>query len=328
MPQKSRANQSNLSQGKKFLAILVSLTTVMTASVVILMVTGNKSDPAPVVSTLKTNRGATTLHSPPTVETKKILQKDEEEKIETEQNSDYTTVVLDTASEDESEDGLPIFFPLTPELEELIRLAEHALRMDLSDEEKLAALVELEGINNPAVLEVVDAALLEANAEVREAALDAIMDINDPVVIPTVVKALDDEDLELREYALDALMDVDDPALNEAFSKALDDENIDVREAAVDMMLFIESPNILESLGKAMQDPNEDIRDMALITIEDIPDKRSVDILIQYGLLNDNETIREDSLDSIEWITNTEFANYEGAREWWDANRGDFKFDD
>jgi HEAT repeat protein len=116
--------------------------------------------------------------------------------------------------------------------------------------------------------------------------------------------------------------------LNEAFLKALDDENLDVREAAADMMLFIESPNIIDSLAKSMQDPNEDIRDMALITLEDIPDKRSVDVLIQYGLLNDNETIREDALDSIEWITDMEFENYESAREWWDAHRDNFEFDD
>lgn len=223
---------------------------------------------------------------------------------------------------------LPKFFPLTEELKELIRQAEHALRMDLSDEEKLAALEELDGINHPDILEVINTALDEANAEVREAALDAIMDINDPKVIPTVVKALDDEDPELREYALDALMDVDDPSLNEAFLKALDDESLDVREAAADMMLFIESPNIIDSLAKSMLDPNEDIRDMALITLEDIPDRRSVDVLIQYGLLNDNETIREDALDSIEWITDMEFENYEDARRWWDANRSNFEFDD
>jgi hypothetical protein len=238
----------------------------------------------------------------------------------------------DPANDDPDDTGngdiLPKFFPLTEQLRELIRQAEHALRMDLSDEEKLAALEELDGINHPDILEVINTALDEANAEVREAALDAIMDINDAQVIPTVVKALDDEDPELREYALDALMDVDDSSLNEAFLKALDDENLDVREAAADMMLFIESPNIIDSLAKSMLDPNEDIRDMALITLEDIPDRRSVDVLIQYGLLNDNETIREDALDSIEWITDMEFDNYEAAREWWDANRDNFEFDD
>jgi HEAT repeat protein len=300
----------------------------MTAVVVFLMVTRITPDPVRAVPVLLTNQADALLQGIPGIETANISQKNDEEKIESDQTPERTIVAIDSVNEEDNGQELPEFFPLTPELEELIRLAEHALRMDLPDEEKLAALAGLEGINNPAVLEVVDAALLEGNAEVREAALDAIMDINDPVVIPTVVKALDDEDPELREYALDALMDIDDPALNEAFSKALDDENLDVRAAAVDMMLFIESPAIIDSLGKAMLDPNQDIRDMALMAIEDIPDKRSVDILIQIGLLDDNDSIREDALDSIEWMTDMEFANYEGAREWWDANRGTFTFDD
>lgn len=236
---------------------------------------------------------------------------------------------VDPAQESEaSMAAMPKFFPLTEELKELIAQAENALRMGLTDDQKLAAIEALDGIDSPEILEVILAALNESNAEIREAALDAIMNINDVSVIPAVIKALDDEDPELREYALDALMDVDAPEISEVFMKALDDKNTSVREAAIDTLLFIESPNIIECLSKALNDPNPDIRDMALITIEDIPDKRSVDILIQQGLLNDNDIIREDALDSLEWITDQEFKNYQQARTWWDNNRESFTFDE
>ena len=73
------------------------------------------------------------------------------------QNPEYTNWHDENTDENSAENELPVFFPLTEDLKELIRLAEQALRMDLSDEEKLAALEELDGINNPAILEVVEA---------------------------------------------------------------------------------------------------------------------------------------------------------------------------
>ncbi len=228
----------------------------------------------------------------------------------------------------ETDDKMPKWFEPNQETRECVEKAQRALRMDLPEDEKLAAIAELEGIDHPIVLETVAMALDEASVDIREAALDAIMEIADPVVVPVVVKALDDEDPEIREYALDALMDVDDPSVNQALMKALDDENLDVRDNAVDTMLYIESPSILKSLGKAMTDADIDIREKAIITIEDIEHPHSVDILIEKGLLNDDEDIREDALDSIEFITDKEFKDYREARDWWDRNRDTFEFEE
>ena len=228
---------------------------------------------------------------------------------------------------EEAEEGMPKWFEPTQEARDLVDAAEMALRMDLSDEEKLAAIEALDGIDHPVVIEPVMAALDEGNVDIREAALDAVMELNDPVVVPVVEKALDDEDPEIREYALDALLDVDDEKINTPLMKALDDENYDVRDNAMNIMLYIESPNIIPSLDKAFLDSDEDIREMAIITIEDIPDPRAVDILIERGLLHEDETIREDALDSLEFITDQEFKDYNEARRWWDRNRSTFKFD-
>ena len=235
---------------------------------------------------------------------------------------------LDKVSDDVESTKLPKFFEPNQEVKDIINNALKALRMDLPEAEKLAAIEQLEGIDNPIVLEVVNQALDEPNEDIREAALDAIMDISDPVVLPMVMKALDDESPDIREYALDALMDINDESINEALMKALDDENAEVRDNAIDTMLYIEEPAIIPSLGKAMSDPDPDIREKAIITIEDIPDPRAVDILIDKGLLNENEEIREDALDSIEFITDQEFKDYQEARDWWDKNRDTFEFDD
>jgi len=223
---------------------------------------------------------------------------------------------------------LPKWFEPNQEVKDIVDKASKALRMDLSDEEKIKAIEDLEGIDNPIVLAVVDEALDEANVDIREAALDAIMELADPIVLPTVMKALDDEDPDIREYALDALMDINDESINEALMKALDDENADVRDNAVDTMLYIEEPSIIPSLAKAMESEDQDVREKAIITIEDIADPRAVDALIEKGLLSDDEELREDSLDSIEFITDQEFKDYNDARAWWDEHRDTFKFDD
>jgi len=219
-------------------------------------------------------------------------------------------------------------FEPTQEAKDLVTAATRAFLADLPEADKLAALQKLAGLDHPIVLEVVEMALSDKSPAVREAALDLIMNINDPAVVPAVSKALDDQDPDLREYALDALMDVDDPKINEALTKALDDTNADVRDNALNIMLYIGSPNVIDSLGKAITDEDADIREKAIIAIEDIQDPRVIDVLLEKGLLSDDDTVREDAMDSLQFITDQEFENYEQAQAWWQRNRATFSFDE
>ncbi len=66
---------------------------------------------------------------------------------------------------------------------------------------------------------------------------------------------------------------------------------------------------------------------MAIITLEDIEDKRTLQILIEVGLLHKNEEVREDVLDSIEFMTDQEFKDYEEAQRWLDAHGDSFEFE-
>lgn len=235
----------------------------------------------------------------------------------------------DTQPDEQVDDSEPeIKFEVTQEMRDLVNAATRAFLADLPDDEKIAALQKLMGIDDPIVMDVVMMALNDDNPDIRELALDVIMNVDDPAVIPAVVKALDDENPDIREYALDALMEVDDPRINDALLKALDDENVDVRDNALNIMLYISSPSVLDALAKAITDSDPDIREKAIITIEDIPDPRTIDILIEKGLLHDDDSIRQDALDSLNFITDQEFQSYEEARAWWDRNRATFKFDE
>lgn len=238
-------------------------------------------------------------------------------------------LLTDTQSDEHLDDTEPeIKFEVTQEMRDLVNAATRAFLADLPDDEKIAALQKLMGIDDPIVMDVVMMALNDDNPDIRELALDVIMNVDDPAVIPAVVKALDDDNPDIREYALDALMEVDDPRINDALLKALDDENVDVRDNALNIMLYISSPNVLDALAKAINDSDPDIREKAIIIIEDIPDPRTIDILIEKCLLHDDDTIRQDALDSLNFMTDQEFESYEEARAWWDRNRATFKFDD
>ncbi|MCX7848187.1 MAG: HEAT repeat domain-containing protein [bacterium] len=257
----------------------------------------------------------------------KSMPESERKELERLSGQELQSLTESTPSEPTEEPETKIKFEVTQEMRDLVVAATRAFLADLPDQDKIAALQKLLGIDDPIVLDVVMMALNDDNPDIRELALDVIMNIDDPAVIPAVIKALDDDNPDIREYALDALMEVDDPRINEALIKALDDENVDVRDNALNVMLYISSPNVIDALAKAITDPDPDIREKAIIIIEDIEDPRVIDILIEKGLLHDDDNIRQDALDSLNFITDQEFQSYEEARAWWDRNRASFSFD-
>jgi len=256
----------------------------------------------------------------------KAMPESERAELQKTLGQELPTDVQPEVHSDDSETHIK--FEVTQEMRDLVNAATRAFLADLPDTDKIAALQKLIGIDDPIVMDVVMMALNDDNPDIRELALDVIMNVDDPAVIPAVVKALDDDNPDIREYALDALMEVDDPRINDALLKALDDENVDVRDNALNIMLYISSPNVLDALAKAITDPDPDIREKAIITIEDISDPRTIDILIEKGLLHDDDSIRQDALDSLNFITDQEFESYEEARAWWDRNRATFNFDE
>ncbi|NLF38148.1 HEAT repeat domain-containing protein, partial [bacterium] len=82
-----------------------------------------------------------------------------------------------------------------------ISAALQALRKNLSEEEKLNAMAQVEMIGHPMVMPVVMEALDDDSIEVRQSAIESIRVLDDPCVIPAVVKALDDKDTVIRADA-------------------------------------------------------------------------------------------------------------------------------
>jgi HEAT repeat protein len=194
---------------------------------------------------------------------------------------------------------------------------------DASSKEKSRTIAE----ETPKVLDPAESVIrTDLSEEERRAAVKALANMDHATILEVVMKALDSPSPDVRKAVLEALAEVDDEAVNVPLLKAMEDENIEVREEAMQVMDELESPNILPSLELALFDSDEDIREEALSILEDIPNHGAVDILIEKGLQHEDESIREDTLVSLEFITDQRFASYEQAREWWDRNRDEFVF--
>jgi HEAT repeat protein len=153
-------------------------------------------------------------------------------------------------------------------------------------------------------------------------------DVDPGSVVERVLIALDDPDPDVRVEALADLEEIDDPAINEALLIALFDDSPEVREAAMEVMEYLESPNTLISLEQAMAHGDIDMMESALSVLEEIPDPEAVDLIVAYGLSSEDERIREDAFDALEYITDQEFEDVLDARDWWDRNRDRFPFDE
>lgn len=148
-------------------------------------------------------------------------------------------------------------------------------------------------------------------------------------MLAEVMLALDDPDEEMRLEALEKLerlAELKTPSMNPPLQKALGDQSPEVREKAVDVMGEIRSPEILPSLATAFAVGDDEMREDVLDILEDIPDPRAVELIIESGMRDSSEGIREAARASLEWLTEMEFASYEEARAWWSANRDSFRF--
>ncbi len=148
-------------------------------------------------------------------------------------------------------------------------------------------------------------------------------------MLAEVMLALDDPDEETRLEALEKLerlSELKTPSMNAPLQKALGDQSPEVREKAMDVMGEIRSPEILPSLAAAFAVGDEEIRENVLDILEDIQDPRAVELIIESGMRDSSEGIREAARASLEWLTEMEFASYEEARAWWSANRDSFRF--
>ena len=202
-----------------------------------------------------------------------------------------------------------------------INAALQALRKNLSEEEKVAAMRKIEMLVDPMVMPVVLEALSDPSIEVRQLAIESMRPLDDPCVVPGALKALDDEDRGIRADAVECLLRVRDATANEALIKALGDSDHDVRESVFDLLEHQENPALLPTVAKALQTPDAGMQQSAVNVLEDVCDPHAVDLIIQGGLLSTYDTVRAESRAALQRLSGKSFPSYEQWRQWWDTQR-------
>jgi hypothetical protein len=197
-----------------------------------------------------------------------------------------------------------------------------------SSERKVELLESLAGLaadQDPNILAAVQKGLEDPNAEVAQAALDLLDGYEDPNILPAVETALQHNDESIRENAVQFLGNVDAPQVGDLIAQAFNDASEDVRSAAITAAEGLNEDIQLAVSQIAIASPYADAKEAAVSMLENMGNKKSVDVLIN-GLKDQNSDFRQTVSGSLESLIDQKFNTFEQAQSWWKKNKN--KFDD
>ncbi len=155
-------------------------------------------------------------------------------------------------------------------------------------------------------LESLSKDLHDEDPSVRKYALDSFKELEDESSIDLLTEVLiNDEDKDVRMSAADALGDIGedtDIRAIRALEGALSDEDVDIRMSAVYALGSIGSEIAIDSLREALQDEDVDIRMGAVGALGIIGGDRAVRALLEDALLDEDEDLREFTVEVIGWL--------------------------
>ena len=97
-------------------------------------------------------------------------------------------------------------------------------------------------------------------------------------------------------------------------------------EALLDQIyLYNNQVDFLPGLEVCLNSENKDIREEAVDIINDIENKKAVDVLIK-ALANEHSNVREEAAWGLEMTTDKEFKSQAEWEKWWKENRKEFRF--
>ncbi len=197
-----------------------------------------------------------------------------------------------------------------------------------SVEDKVAlieSLNDLASLEDPSVIDMVRKALDDPNLEVGRAAIELMEEYESPEILPVIEKALNSKDEQTRKTALGPLANIDDPEVIGLLGKALNDSSKDIRSSALEITEEHEDPIKLGVMQQGIASKYDDVKYPVASMLEDRGDHPAVDILIE-GLKDTNSSFREEINETLNFLVDKEFENYEEAKKWWAENKN--KYDD
>jgi hypothetical protein len=213
------------------------------------------------------------------------------------------------------------------EIRQEVERIDRMIRATSDINEKLDLLDDLNYIEDPMVLDIINRELDDPSPEVRLSALQLLENFEGKEVFPVLRKALDDDSEEIRAEAIDIIDDIEvpggDPEEADILLKAINDPSEDVRSAALDAIENKPSYD-LEIIGEdAIKSDFPEVKEAVLEALADTPSIRGVEVMIE-GLNDPDPDFRNDVIDELELITDQTFNSYDEARKWWDQHQNEF----
>jgi HEAT repeat protein/beta-lactamase regulating signal transducer with metallopeptidase domain len=173
----------------------------------------------------------------------------------------------------------------------LIAALQAALK-DADTEVREAAIHALLRLHDPSIYEPLAAALRDASADIREMAAAGLAELQDRRAIEPLMLALRDSSPAVREQVVFALGQLGDRATSAAVAAALKDESASVREQAAFALAQMRDPAHIDVLVAALRDSSADVREQAAFALGQMRDARVVAPLIS-ALKDANANVRE-----------------------------------
>ena len=213
------------------------------------------------------------------------------------------------------------------EIRQEVERIDRQIQASTDINEKLDLLDDLNYVEDPMVLDIINRELNDPSIEVRQSALELLENFDGKEVFPVLRKAMDDSAEEIRAAAIDIVDDIEvpggDPEEADILLKAVNDSSEDVRNAALDAIENKPSYD-LEIIGEdAIKSQYPEVKETILEALADTPSVRGVEVMIE-GLKDPDPEFRNDVIDELELITDQSFNSYDEARKWWDQHQNEF----
>lgn len=183
-------------------------------------------------------------------------------------------------------------------------------KKDISPPAKAMTIIALGKIGDPRAVDLLVAALSDANSYTRRCAVEALGKTQDPKGLDPLINALSDKDVTVRQRAVNALGKLNDARASMPLIAKLSDEDVRVRTSAIKTLATLGDQGavepLMEQLGEAHDQSykNEIVR-----AFGQLGDKRALPVLEYYlQRLKARKPLDEDPMIIFAWQTAVNLA--------------------
>lgn len=249
--------------------------------------------------------------------------------------------------------ALALLAPRVGAEDEVLRDFKKFFRQFETTPERVEAVLALEGVDSPGVVDALTPVLKDAEVEVTEACVRVLAGLSSPESVTALGQHLEDErseairmgllraigrggrgelwdavadsardrSWEVRWRAIVALGELGRPEALDTVLAAIDDKEPAVRGAALEAAAALGSERVLEAAAAALEDESWQVRSAAIASLGTVRRTESVGLLVDRMAVEEGR-LRDDLAKALERLTGRSFgARPELWQRFWEQNR-------